>query len=77
MLPDTDGWKLLSELRESPKTRDTPIIICSVIREEKLALALGATLYLPKPVQRLEFTQALDRVLHQDTPAGSTIAENV
>lgn len=77
MLPDTDGWKLLAQLRESPATCSTPIIVCSVIREEALALALGATLYLPKPVQRLEFTQALDQVLHQDTPAAPTTAERI
>lgn len=65
MLPDLDGWELLGNLREHPTTRSIPIIVCSVIREQDLALALGATLYLSKPVQRQQFIQALDQALDQ------------
>ena len=63
MLPDIDGWELLTSLREHPATRALPIIICSVVREEELALALGAARYVAKPVRRQEFVQALDQVL--------------
>jgi CheY-like chemotaxis protein len=65
MLPDVDGWKLLSHLHEHPATRAIPVIVCSVIREEELALALGAAAYLAKPVRPRQFTQALDQVLRQ------------
>jgi CheY-like chemotaxis protein len=63
MLPDADGWQLLAHLREHWKTRTTPIIVCSVVKEQELALALGATMFLPKPVQRQQFLQALDQAL--------------
>jgi CheY-like chemotaxis protein len=66
MLPDVDGWKLLTHLHENPNTRSIPVIVCSVVRAEELALSLGAVLYLPKPVRPSQFKQALDRVL----PAG-------
>lgn len=62
MLPDVDGWKLLMRLHEDPATRPIPIIVCSVVREEDLARALGAALYLPKPVEPRRFVEALDRV---------------
>jgi CheY-like chemotaxis protein len=65
MLPDVDGWQLLMHLRETHATRAIPVIVCSVVREEDLALSLGAALYLPKPVRRREFIQALDQVLAQ------------
>ena len=65
MLPDIDGWELLAQLHNYPATRSIPVIICSVVREEDLALALGATLYVPKPVRRQEFIQALDQALGQ------------
>ncbi len=61
MLPDTDGWALLSRLHEDPASRAIPVVVCSVIREEELALALGAVAYLPKPVHHQEFIQALDK----------------
>ena len=68
MLPDADGWELLTRLREHAATASTPIIICSVVRREELALALHATLYLAKPVRRQQFIQALEQVL---APASS------
>lgn len=63
MLPDVDGWQLLAALHEHPAACTIPIIVCSVIRQEELALALGAAMYLPKPVHRGEFVAALNRAL--------------
>ena len=68
MLPDADGWELLSHLHNHPATRAIPVIVCSVVREEELALSLGATLYVPKPVRRQDFIQALDQVRNQVGP---------
>jgi CheY-like chemotaxis protein len=65
MLPDIDGWELLTDLREQPATRMIPIIVCSVVRRAELALSLGASLYLPKPVRRREFIEALEQILNQ------------
>jgi CheY-like chemotaxis protein len=65
MLPDVDGWNLLLDLHEHPATRSTPVIVCSVVREETLAMSLGAVLYLPKPVSPRQFIQALDHALSQ------------
>ncbi|MHB0859348.1 MAG: response regulator [Anaerolineae bacterium] len=72
MLPDVDGWHLLMCLHENPATRPIPVIICSVIRQEDLALSLGAKRYLPKPVRPSEFIAALDQALPQDAAAGPT-----
>lgn len=63
MLPDVDGWELLARLREHPLSRDIPIVVCSVVREKDLALALGASAYLAKPVRRQDFIRALDQAL--------------
>ena len=45
-------------------TRGIPVIVCSVIKEEELAQALGAACYLSKPVQPASLVDALERVLH-------------
>jgi CheY-like chemotaxis protein len=65
MLPTTDGWELLTLLRQHPLGRQSPILICSVIQEEELALALGASGYIRKPVRRSSLLQALDAAMHQ------------
>ena len=50
MMPHQDGWEILQQLRNTPETREVPIVICSVLNEPELATALGASDYLPKPV---------------------------
>jgi len=63
MLPDVDGWDLLLDLHNGPLTRDIPVIVCSVIKGEELALTLGASLYLRKPVYRQDLLDAFERIL--------------
>jgi len=52
MLPGVDGWELLGRLREHPQTQDIPAVICTILPQEKLALALGAAAFLQKPFTR-------------------------
>ena len=63
ILPDADGWQLLAQLRQHPATKSVPVILCSIVREEELAQALGAAIYLPKPVRYREFMGALDEAV--------------
>lgn len=63
MLPDADGWELLSDLHHHSVYRSIPVIVCSVIREKNLALALGAARFLHKPVAYRDFIRALDQVV--------------
>jgi len=65
MLPDVDGWELLAQLHEHPASRGIPIIVCSVVHEEELALALGAAACVNKPVRRQQLLAALDEALNR------------
>jgi CheY-like chemotaxis protein len=65
VLPDVDGWDVLMRLHNNPRTGSIPIVVCTVVREEELALSLGARRYLSKPVQPEAFTRALDQCLDQ------------
>ena len=65
MLPDVDGWELLMQIRDHPVTRSIPVVVCSVVGGKELSLSLGASTYIPKPVGRYEFIQALDQALNR------------
>lgn len=71
MLPSVDGWELLAQSRQHPLGRRLPILVCSVIQEEALARALGATGYIRKPVGRSNLLQALNGALNPTRPLGS------
>lgn len=62
MMPGHDGWDLLQMLLNHPTTRDIPIIVCSVLRQKELALALGATAFLEKPVTEQDLLTVLREV---------------
>jgi CheY-like chemotaxis protein len=63
MLPAIDGWELLGRLNEHPQTRKIPIIVCTILPQEQLALSLGAAAFIRKPVKRRSFLSRLDRQL--------------
>jgi CheY-like chemotaxis protein len=62
MIPGVDGWQMLAYLREHPRTHDVPVIVCSILPEEQLAMTLGAAAFLRKPVSREAFLEAIDRL---------------
>lgn len=65
MLPDEDGWHVLMRLHENPNTRPIPVVVVTVVREQELALSLGAASYLTKPVHPRRFVEALDVLAQQ------------
>jgi CheY-like chemotaxis protein len=62
MMPDQDGWELLAALKDSGSTRQTPVLICSVLDQEALAISLSASGYLKKPVTQNALLTALEEL---------------
>ena len=61
-LPGMDGWELLRTIRGDPGLADVPVIVVSVVDDRPRGLALGAAVYLVKPVTRDEILTALETV---------------
>ncbi len=59
MMRNVDGWQVLSKLRHIPATMRMPIVICTVLPVNNLALSLGANAFLQKPVTQQQFLQML------------------
>lgn len=68
LLPDQDGWEVLTALKHSPSTRDIPVVIISVLDRQSLGYELGAADYLVKPIERGALIHALKRSLGRDKP---------
>ncbi len=60
MLPGIDDWEMLGRLREHLITRETPIIICTILPMEELAMSLGADGFIRKPINRKVLLAELD-----------------
>lgn len=70
MMPHQDGWEILGALQENPVTATLPVIVCSVLKEAELALALGACDYITKPVSQTQLLTVLQRWLGPLSLAG-------
>ena len=69
LLPDGDGFDLLTQLKQDPATSATPVLVLSIRRERPLGMRLGASGYLVKPVAPENVLDAVrsclgDRVAH-------------
>ena len=51
MMPQMDGWSVLTAIRADPELATTPVIMVSFVHEEGLAASLGANDYLTKPIE--------------------------
>jgi DNA-binding response OmpR family regulator len=52
VLPGTDGWEVLKQLKTDGRTCNIPVIILSIVDNRELGMALGADDYFLKPVDR-------------------------
>jgi signal transduction histidine kinase/DNA-binding response OmpR family regulator len=52
MMPDIDGWTVLAAIKGDPALHDIPVILVTIIDEQKRGYSLGATEYMVKPVDR-------------------------
>jgi CheY-like chemotaxis protein len=50
LLPQVDGWEVLTQLKAEDATRDIPVVVVSVVDNPELGRALGALDYFVKPV---------------------------
>jgi signal transduction histidine kinase/DNA-binding response OmpR family regulator len=75
MMPKKDGWQVLRELKDDPETQDIPVIVLSIVDDQRRGFSLGAAEYIIKPVakdvllkkmKKLEKTAKIKRVLVVD-----------
>jgi signal transduction histidine kinase/DNA-binding response OmpR family regulator len=66
VMPDLDGWTVLSALKGDPELADIAVILMTILDEKNRGYALGAADYMVKPVDR----ERLGAVLHGIVGAG-------
>src|SRR5262249_41670545 len=61
IMPDMDGWAVLTALKGDPELADVPVIMLSMVDDQTLGYALGAADYLLKPLDRTRLLGVLRR----------------
>ncbi len=65
MMPDMDGWAVLSALKADSELNHIPVIMASMVDNKRLGYALGANDYMVKPVNRQKLQDILGRYANQ------------
>jgi len=68
MLEGQNGWTFLRELKGDPTTRSIPVLVITIIDNEKQALALEADGFLIKPADRLRLLNKLNTLINKNSP---------
>jgi GAF domain-containing protein/CheY-like chemotaxis protein len=63
LLPESDGWQVLYDLKHDPLTTGIPVILLTIVDRQALGYQLGAAAYLLKPLQPEVVQQTLEHVL--------------
>jgi CheY-like chemotaxis protein len=61
LMPGTDGWTVLTQLKADPALSDIPVVMLTMLDDAETGYALGATEFLTKPIDRDRLLTVLAR----------------
>jgi CheY-like chemotaxis protein/nitrogen-specific signal transduction histidine kinase len=76
MMPDMDGWVVLSLLKSDPDLAAIPVIMLTVCAEQDFAFAMGVADYLKKPIDAERLTAVLEKHRPQHPPVEVLVVED-
>jgi len=77
-LPDRDGWLILEELKKDPVLSGVPVVVFSVLAtpwQQNKAFRMGASGYVPKPVDASGLLQNIESAIHWNGVTGLKSSE--
>jgi CheY-like chemotaxis protein len=73
MMPQMDGWTVLSSLKGDAALRDIPVIIVTMLNDRAIALSLGAEAFLSKPIDWAQLSAVLKQFARHDAATAAPI----
>jgi len=76
IMPDLDGWSVLAALRQDPELAEIPVIMITIVDEQRRGIALGAAGYLTKPIDRERLRRVIGRFRAPARPTRILVVED-
>jgi len=76
IMPGKDGWSVLKALKSDPELADIPVIVVTVLGDRDLGIALGATDFVTKPLDREKIAGVLRKYRRDPEQAQVLIVED-
>ena len=72
ILPNKDGWRMLTELKASP-LKDIPVVVVSITDDHSVGYSMGVADWLVKPIERECLLDAIAKSLPQSRSSKSVL----
>jgi signal transduction histidine kinase/DNA-binding response OmpR family regulator len=76
MMPGTDGWALLRNLKSDPDLMQIPVIMLSMVDDVGLGYSLGAAEYMTKPVDRENLLKVMKHYTQSGSPGLALVVDD-
>jgi CheY-like chemotaxis protein/anti-sigma regulatory factor (Ser/Thr protein kinase) len=76
MMPEMDGWSVLSALKSDAALRDIPVVMVTMLDDPERGFTLGASDYITKPVDRQHLSQILKKYTCPNPPCPVLMVED-
>jgi GAF domain-containing protein/DNA-binding response OmpR family regulator len=76
IMPDLDGWSVLAALRQDSELAEIPVIMVTILDQQRRGVALGAAGYLTKPIDRERLHRLVDRFRVPARPTRALLVED-
>ena len=73
MMPDLDGWTVLSRLKAEPETADIPVVMLTMLEDREMGFSLGAAEYLTKPLDPERLIAVVQRFRKSQSVTGTIL----
>jgi CheY-like chemotaxis protein len=67
LLPNMDGWTVLSELKADPNLAHIPVVVVTILDDQNTGFALGAAGYVTKPIDIEQVVSLVGTYCHSST----------
>jgi PAS domain S-box-containing protein len=61
LMPQMDGWAVLSAMKEDAALAEIPVIMVTIVDNQSIGFSLGAADYLIKPINRDQLVRAVEK----------------
>ncbi|MEE4356983.1 MAG: response regulator [Desulfococcaceae bacterium] len=76
IMPEMDGWAVLSALKSDPELSDIPVIMVTMMDDNQMGYTLGASDFLTKPIDSERFLSLIRKYQKSDSPFPILVVED-
>jgi len=76
IMPEMDGWVVLSLLKADPELAPIPVVMLTVREQQDFAFAMGVADYLKKPIDRERLVAVLRKYRRLEPPVQILVVED-